>query len=406
MEEISRYAVGVDIGTSTVRCVVASLDNSGNPMIVGFSETQNSGMSKGVINKLAGPASAIDSALGEVERMSGYEVNEATISINGSHILSTKTDGMVVVGAVDHEITYEDLDRIDEVAAVGKIPANREILDITPYGYRLDGQGNIKDPVGMIGTRLEVKANVISALSPYCQNLNKVADMAELKVEKIVAAPVAAAKAVLNERQLENGVAVIDIGSTTTGISIFEEGDLQFASVIAIGSNSITKDLAMGLKTDPEVAEDIKIRHASAVQSSDRKNVVIRRGKEELTFDRNEMDEIVEARLEEIFDLVRKDLKRAGYDHKLPEGVILTGGGAKLKDIVDYAKNHLELSVKIGHPSGFAGIGESIEKPEYATATGLMLISAQNASVSGSASKKKARNGGLVKKIFSKFKAK
>jgi len=399
MEEVHHYAVGVDIGTSAVRCVVASISGTNTPTIIGFSETPNTGMRKGVVSNLNGPAAAIDSALGEVERMSGYEVNSATISINGAHITSTKTDGMI---AANSEITEVDLDRIYEVAAMGKVPANREILDTIPYNYRLDGQSGIKDPVGMIGTRLEVKANVISALAPNCQNIQKVADLAQVNIEKLVVAPVAAAKAILSERQLENGVAVVDFGASTTSIAIFEEGDLQFVSVIPVGSNNITNDLAMGLRTDPEIAELIKCKHASATPTELTKDITIKHEKSDLIFDRTLVGEIVDARLDELFDQIRKEFKKAGYDSKLPEGVIFTGGGSNLTNLIDYAKSKLELAVKLGKPSGFAGVGEQIEKSEFSTAVGLMLISTETSALDPRSSR---RASGTIKKIFSRLKS-
>ncbi|MDR1032915.1 MAG: cell division protein FtsA [Candidatus Nomurabacteria bacterium] len=405
MQEVSRYAVGVDVGTNSVKCVVATVDDDGALTIVGAGQTPNNGMRKGIVADLAGPAKAIDTVLGEVERMSGYEVNHATLGVNGSHILSTQTDGMIAVGAMDHEITVEDLDRVDEVAATGKIPANREILELVPYNYRLDGQENIKDPVGMTGSRLEIKANVVSALAPYCQNITKTAELANVHANRLVAAPVAAAQAVLSEKQRENGVAVVDLGAATTGIVIFEEGDLQFASVLPWGSNNITMDLAMALKTDTEIAEEVKRKHASAVSNSSAKEVVFKRDKQELYFKRADIDEAVEARLEEIFDAVKKSLKRAGYDRKLPEGVVLVGGGAKLKDISEFVKEHLELSVKLGNPAKNVGVGAEVEHPEYAVAVGLAMIDAANNPERTNKKRTKASNGGgLIKKFFAKFK--
>ncbi|MDR1032402.1 MAG: cell division protein FtsA [Candidatus Nomurabacteria bacterium] len=406
MQEVSRYAVGVDVGTSSVKCVVATVGDDGVLTIVGVGQTPNSGMRKGVVADLAGPAKAIDTVLGEVERMSGYEVNNATININGSHILSTKTDGMIAVGAMDHEITIEDLDRVDEVAATGKIPANREILELVPYNYRLDGQEHIKDPVGMTGSRLEIKANVVSALSPYCQNVAKAAELANVHADKLVASTVAAARAVLTEKQRENGVAVIDLGATTTGVIIFEEGDLQFTSILPWGSNNITMDLAMALKTDTEIAEEVKRKHASAVGDSSAKEVVFKRDKQELYFKRADIDEAVEARLEEIFDTVKKEFKRASYDRKLPEGVVLVGGGAKLKDVTEFVKEHLGLSVKLGNPAKSVNVGAEVETPEFAVAVGLAMTDAtsQPNRNGGKKHKKPSSGAGTIKKFFAKFK--
>lgn len=379
MQENSRYAVGLDIGTSSVRCVVAHLDGeSGTPTVVGMGTAPNSGMRKGVVANLGGPAAAIDNALGEAERMSGYQVDYATVSINGSHIISVKTDGMIAVGAMDHEINREDLLRIEDVATVGKIPANREILEVVPHSYRLDGQDNIKDPLGMTGTRLEIRANVVSALAPHLHNLQKSAEMAKVDAHTIVPAVLAGAKAVLKEQQLENGVAVIDLGASTTGVAVFEEGDLQYVGVIPVGGANITNDLAIGLKTDPEVAENVKIMHAVATGRASSEGLSVKDGDEVRTFNTTDIDEIVEARLEEIFEAVEHELKKAGRAGQLPSGVVLIGGGANMKKIADFAKEKLGLAARVGHASGLGGAVDNIEQAEYASACGLMLVDAEN----------------------------
>lgn len=374
MQEPSRYAIGIDIGTTTVRCVVGHIDPStGIPTVVGIGSSPNSGMRKGCIANLTGPAKAIDNALGEAERMSGYEVNEAVLSLNGSHIISTKADGMIAVGAASHEIGDEDIARVEEVATVGKIPANREVLEVVPHDFRLDGQDGIKDPIGMTGTRLEINANVVSALSPYIVNVRKVADMATVTPHDIIPSVLAAAKAVLNEKQLESGVAVIDLGGATTGVAVFEEGDLHYVGIVPFGGSHITNDLAIGLKTDPETAEEVKLKHATAVARTEHEGLSIKQGSEIVTFDSQEIDEIVEARLEEIFEGVEAELKKAGRAGKLPSGVVLVGAGAELKRIVDYARDRLGMAVTIGTPTGFGGVDERIEKPAFAGAIGLMF---------------------------------
>jgi cell division protein FtsA len=383
---------------------------TGTATIVGVGRAQNSGMRKGAVANLAGPAQAIDEALGEAERMSGYQVEAASISINGNHILSTKADGMIAVGALDHEITREDLARIEEVATVGKVPANREILEVVPHSYRLDGQDNIKDPLGMTGTRLEISANVVSALGPHLTNLQKAAEMAKVESHTITPAVLAAAKAVLGEQQLENGVAVIDIGGATTSLAVFEEGDLQYVAIASVGGINITNDLAIGLKTDPEIAEKVKLAHASAMSRGDGGKVTIKQDKEVLSFDGAEIDEIVEARLDEIFEAVQKELKKAGKAGQLPSGVVLTGGTAQLKGIADYAKQKLGLAARIGKAEGYGGMADHIEEPQFATAVGLMLIDAQASETSpksgGTSGKATLKNaGGLISNFLNKFKA-
>lgn len=414
MQETSRYAVGIDIGTTTVRCVVGHIDSTtGTPTIVGVGQAPNSGMRKGVVANLTGPAQAIDDALGEAERMSGYQVDSASISINGAHIISTKADGMIAVGAMDHEIVPEDLDRIEEVATMGKVPANREILEVVPHSYRLDGQDNIKDPIGMTGTRLEINANVVSALAPHLSNLQKTSEMAKVDPHSITPAVLAASKAVLSEQQIENGVAVVDLGGATTSVAVFEEGDLQYMAVIPVGGANITNDLAIGLKTDPEIAEKVKIAHASAVSDKNSADISVKHDKETLTFSAADIDEIVEARLEEIFDAVAKELKKAGRAGQLPSGVVLTGGTAKLKGIAEYTKEKLGLAARVGKSSGYGGVAENIEEPQFATVVGLMLADGQGlhaaprASKHGSGSSKAAIKSasGVISRFMSKFKA-
>lgn len=413
MQETSRYAVGIDVGTTTVRCVVGHIDTTtGTPTIVGVGQAPNSGMRKGVVVHLAGPAQAIDDALGEAERMSGYQVNIAALSINGVHILSTHADGMIAVGAMDHEINGEDLQRIEEVATLGKVPANREILEVVPHSYRLDGQDNIRDPLGMTGTRLEIDANVISALTPHLTNLQKSSEMAKVQSRLITPSVVAAARAVLGEQQLENGVALIDLGGATTSVAVFEEGDLQYVGVVPLGGVNITNDLAIGLKTDPIIAEQVKVLHASAVPRKNDERITIKHEKEVYSFDSNDVDEIIEARLEEIFDQIHKELKKVGRAGKLPNGVVLTGGTANMKGIADYAKEKLSLAARIGKSTGFGGVAENIESPQFAVCIGLMLLDAQDADHTsspqkkGQASKVTFKNAsGIISKFLDKFKA-
>lgn len=410
MQEASRYAVGIDIGTTTVRCVVGHLDpTTGAPTIVGVGEVANTGMRKGTIANLNGPAQAIDDALGEAERMSGYQVDAATVSINGAHILSTSTDGMIAVGAVDHLVDQEDVARLTEVATVGKVPANRDILDVIPHSYRLDGQDNIKDPVGMTGTRLEINANVVSALAPNVAALHSVLDMAKVAPRTIVPSVVAAARAVLGEQQLENGVAVIDMGGATTSVAIFEEGDLQYVGVISLGGNNITNDLAIGLKTDPEIAELVKTTHGSATLQTGSENVTVKKDKESYDFSRADVDEIIEARLEELFEAITKELKKAGRHAKLPSGVVLVGGGAKLKNITEYSKEALGVAVRVGAAKGYGGVAEHLEEPQFAVAAGLMLIDtegghARQSAHGGRAKAAAGQAGGLLKKLFGRLK--
>jgi cell division protein FtsA len=317
---------------------------------------------------------------------------------------------MIAVGAMDHEITHEDLSRIEEVATLGKVPANREILEVVPHSYRLDGQDNIKDPIGMTGTRLEINANVVSALAPHLANLQKTAEMAKVDMRTITPSVLAAARAVLSEQQIENGVAVVDFGGATTSVAVFEEGDLQYVAVIPLGGVNITNDLAIGLKTDPEIAEQVKVSHATAVGRKNDERISIKQEKETFNFESSEVDEIVEARLEEIFDAVHKELKKAGRAGQLPSGVVLTGGSAKIKGMAEFAKTKLGLAARIGKSSGYGGVAENIEEPQYASVVGLMLLDAQGTSQPAGGHKtaggKNLKNAsGAISKFLDRFKA-
>ncbi len=419
MQENSRYAVGLDVGTTTVRCVVGHVEGAqASPTIIGVGECANSGMRKGTVVNLVNTASAIDSALEAAERMSGHQIAGATISVNGSHIIGMSSRGVIAVGATGHEITDEDLRRVEEAATVVQLPANREILEVTPRSYQLDGQDNIKDPIGMTGVRLEVDAHVITALGPHLKNLKKACEMTETIPHATILAGLAAARAVVSDQQTENGVVLIDIGGTTTNIAVFEEGDLQHVAVLPVGSVNITNDLAIGLKTDLDVAEAVKVQHAVAMPSlhSDKKDTVsVRVGDKSHSFDVSDIDMIVDARLEEIFELVNKELKSIGRAAKLPGGAVLTGGGSSLKGIADYARSALQISARIGQAPEFAGVSENVRSPEWSTALGLMLIDLEGASIGshhGSTASKSSKSSfdlskitGKITEVFGKFRS-
>ncbi len=412
MDENKRFVTGLDVGTENVRAVIATVAKSGELTIVGYNEGKSLGMRKGIPANLAGPAEAIDKMLGDAERMGGVDVRNAYVSINGSTVMSAMTEGMIAVGTVEHEIDLGDLERVEDVAVSGRLPANREVLDVVPLEYALDGQGGIKNPLGMAGARLEMRACVVSALTPNCENLKRATMTADVKAERLVPSVVAAAKAVLTDRQRENGVAVVDMGAATTSVAVYEEGDLQYVGVVPAGSNNITNDLAIMLAIDPELAEEIKTRFVTGDFETE-KSPAIKIGKNgERTFDRREVEEVVKARLEEIFGEVRKKLKTAKYDQRLPEGVVLVGGGAKMRDIDLFAKKVLEASVKIGVPAGLNGVSEEVCRPEFATAVGLAMLAAEDVNYGAGTEKKGfgkiAKNKGQKKtgwlqKILGKF---
>lgn len=416
MQENARYAVGLDVGTTTVRCVVGHVDGAqASPTIIGVGEFANSGMRKGTVVNLVNAASAIDKALELAERMSGYQINAATVSVNGSHIIGMSSRGVIAVGTNGHEITEDDLHRVEEAATVVQLPANREILDVTPRSYQLDGQDNIKDPIGMTGVRLEVDAHVITALGPHLKNLHKACEMTETHPSATVVAGLASARTVVTDQQTENGVVLVDIGGTTTNIAVYEEGDLQHVAILPMGSVNITNDLAIGLKTDLDVAEQVKLEHAVATHKprTGEDTVSVKIGDTTHEFRVADIDMIVDARLEEIFELVNNELKSIGRAAKLPGGVVLTGGGAKLRNVEEYAKHALQLSARIGAIPEYAGVADKVSDPGWSTVVGLMLIDLEGQHVGHHTSSQHSSSGkksqslqGLSKKItgvFGKF---
>ncbi len=409
MQETSRYAVGLDIGTSHVRAVVAHIeDPTQAPVVIGVATEPNAGMRKGTVVNLVSVAQAIDKVLESAERMSGHQIHGATVSINGAHIVGIGSKGIIAVGTNGHEINQEDIDRVQDAATVLQLPANREIVEVTPRSYMLDGQENIKDPLGMTGVRLEVDAHVITALGPHVKNLEKACEMTETGIHNIMLSGLGAARAVLTEQQMENGVLVIDMGSATTNLVVFDEGDLQHVAVLPVGGNNITNDLAIGLKTDLDIAEEVKLRHAVAhsdLRRGKSEKVVVKIGDAKHEFTTDDIDMIVDARLEEIFEQINDELKSIGRVAKLPGGVVLVGGTAQLKGLADYAKQALQLSVRVGKPSGLGGVGEEVSNPSFATAVGLMLSDLNEASHTSSRQNdaKKPADNSFMKSLGSKI---
>lgn len=385
MQEASRYAVGLDIGTTTVRCVVGHVDGPGQaPTIIGVAAEPGKGLRKGNVVTLQDVATAADKALEAAERISGHQIHAATVSINGTHIVGLKSAGVIAVGAGDHEINPSDLTRVEEAATVVQLPANREILDVTPISYKLDNQAGIKDPLGMTGVRLEVDAYMITALSPHLKNLEKAVTLSDTQPRRIIVAGLAAAETALTDQQKENGVALVDLGGTTTSVVVYEEGDLLHLGVVPYGSVNITNDLAIGLQTDLAVAERVKLEHAvasAAYRKVAKKKVTVKVDGQSHEFDTETIDEIVDARLEEIFEEVNKELKKAGRQAKLPGGVVLTGGGAKLAGVADYAKDALKLNARVAETPKLAGVADKVQGPEFATALGLMTLDLEAAPV-------------------------
>ena len=416
----NRYAVGVDIGTSNVRVVIGAipaggqgeLDANRQLTIVGVGLQPNQGMRKGTAVDINKVAMSVDKAIGAAERMSGLNIGEAVVSINGSHINGMSSHGLITVDQ-SRPITPNEIDRVVDAAAQVKMSPNREIISVVPHLFRVDNQDGVRDPIDMSGVRLEVDAYMVTALTPHIKNLDQVSEKALLKPAKPYSpAGLAAANIALTDQQKENGAVLIDIGHSTTNIVVYEDGDVIDIKVLPVGSNNITTDLAIGLKADLDVAEQVKVEHAVAspkLRRGNESHVAIRVGsgqsQRRLEFDTELVDDIVEARLSELFELINRELKRIKRQANLPGGAVLTGGGANLRGIVDYARVALQMNARVYKPQNYKGVTEQIRDAGWTTALGLLEYSAESGIDMGNGSGAEHRGliGGLIAKIGGLF---
>ncbi len=393
-DQLPRFMLGIDVGTQYIRAVALS-EYQGEISVIANSEVRNNGgMSKGVITNLTGPVEALNRAIVVIDQTSGKSLKSAYTSINGSHVGAIKTQGMISIMGGE-AISRNDLKRIQEISLAGVIPNNREALDIIPINYIVDGQSGIRDPLGMNAVKLEMEASVISALEPSCANLRKLTENVAIETVKLIPTALASARVVLTEQQKDNGVAVVDLGASTTSVAVFMDGFLQHYSVLNIGANNITNDLAIGLAINPKVAEEIKLRYVTADFPESDKKIVTKIGDETVTFTKDEVNQIVRERLIDIFEHVEKILKQAGYAQKLPEGLVVVGGGAMMRNLDKFVKNILGMAVRIGSATEkMSGVFDLVDNPKYMTAVGLALLMHDD-EVMMDESSEETRGGGL-----------
>jgi cell division protein FtsA len=352
-------------------------DENTPPSIIGVGEAPSSGIRRGVIIDIEEAVSSISQALEKAERMTGTPVEHAVVSVNGAHVTSLQSHGVIAVARADGEISESDVVRVIDASQAIQIPTNREILHVIPKDFSVDGQTGIKDPVGMTGIRLEVNSQIIEASIPFIKNLTKCIMQAGIDIDDLVLAPLAAAQAILSKRQKELGVVLVELGGGTTGMVAFEESELLHTAILPVGADHITNDIAIGLRCAVDVAETVKLEYGAAAAAMVKKDEEINLSKidkhEEGEVSRHHLAEIIQARLEEIFELVNKELKLVGRDGQLPAGAILTGGGAKIPGIIELAKKELRLPVQIGYPHNISTIIDRVDDPSYTTAVGLIL---------------------------------
>jgi cell division protein ftsA len=393
-DQLPRFMLGIDVGTQYIRAVALS-EYQGEISVIANSEVKNNGgMSKGVITNLTGPVESLNRAIVAIDQTSGKSLKTAYTSINGSQVGAVKTQGMISIMGGE-AISPNDLKRIQEMSLAGVIPNNREVLKIIPTNYIVDGQTGIRDPLGMNAMKLEMQASVISALAPSCINLRKLTENVSVDSLELVPTAIASARLVLTEQQKDNGVAVVDLGASTTSVAVFMDGFLQHYAVLNAGANNITNDLAIGLAINPSVAEEIKLRYVSADFPESDKAIVARIGDETVSFTKDEVNQIVRERLIDIFEHVEKILKQAGYAQKLPEGLVIVGGGAMMRNLDKFVKDLLGMAVRIGKSTEkLGGVFDLVDNPKYTTALGLALMMYDDDLMSGEADTEE-RSGGF-----------
>jgi cell division protein FtsA len=373
-EEKFSYFVGLDIGTTAARCVVGELPSeSSTPTIIGYAQSPNSGMRKGNVAHVDEVTGAVVAAIHEAERMSGREIKAATVNVNGSHVQGINSKGVIAISSPNRVISDDDRIRVEEAATIVQLPANKDIIQVFAKNYRLDGQENIKDPVGMHGVRLEVDTHIVVASTPALKSLDQVLDKAELNPSHRTVTSLAAAEAVLDRKQKDSGVAVLDVGAATTNLIVIEDGEVEHIAVIPMGGTHITNDLAIGLKCDLDVAELVKIKHATLSKATKGEVSFVKNG-ETLRFDKEMMRIIVEARVEELLEFADKEFKKIHRSRKLPGGVVFVGGTAKLPGLADFAKEVLELPARVGGWGHIAKVVDGLDQQTFAPAVGLMLL--------------------------------
>jgi cell division protein FtsA len=364
--------VGLDVGTTKICAVVGEITNGGIE-IKGVSTSSSSGLRKGVVVNIEATVESIRNAVKNAESSTGVEINSVYVGISGGHIKGFNSHG--AIGIRGKEVTFTDVDRVIDSAKAVYVPLDREVLHTIPTGYTLDGQNGIKDPEGMIGSRLEAKVYILTGAVTSVQNLLKCCEKAGVEVIDIVFEPLASAEAILTDDEKELGVAIVDIGGGTTDIILYKDGWLRHTSVLAIGGNHFTNDIAVGLRMSVPEAERVKKRygHAIAHLIDDSEEVEIIRAGQDRKILRRHLSDIIQPRTEELIELIKNELTTcSGYDIA-STGVVLTGGGSLLAGFEGLAESILELPVRIGAPAGIQGSGEIVNNPMYATGTGLVL---------------------------------
>ncbi|NNF50910.1 MAG: cell division protein FtsA [Gammaproteobacteria bacterium] len=375
-----KLIVGLDIGTSKVVAIVGEVGDDDGIEVIGIGSHPSRGLKKGVVVNIESTVQSIQRAVEEAELMAGCEIHSIYAGIAGSHIRSLNSHGIVAIR--DKEVTAGDVDRVIDAARAVAIPADQKILHILPQEFVIDQQEGIKEPIGMSGVRLEARVHMVTGAASAAQNIIKCVQRCGLQVEDIVLEQLASSFAVLTEDEKELGVCLVDIGGGTTDIAVFSGGAIQHTAVIPIAGDQVTNDIAISMRTPTQYAEEIKMKYACALSQLANPDETIEvpsvgdRPPRRLA--RQTLAEIVEPRYEELFTLIRDELRRSGFEELIAAGVVITGGSAKMEGAVELAEEVFHMPVRLGVPQHVAGLVEVVRNPIHATGVGLLLYGLEN----------------------------
>ncbi len=367
--------VGLDIGTTKVCAIVGKKTPEGQIKIIGIGQAQSKGLKKGVVIDMDDAVSSIKKAIILAERMSGIKIDSVYTGIAGGHIRSYNSNGVVAIRNL--EVSESDIRRVIDAAKAVVIPPDREIIHIIPQEFIVDDQSGIKDPRGMNGTRLEVKVHIVTGSVTNVQNIVKCCNRSGLKVKNIVLQPIASSYSILLPEEKDLGVGLIDIGGGTTDVAVFANNAIKHTAVIAIGGDHVTNDIAIGLRTPFNEAEEIKKKYGCAISDMVEEDEIVQipavGDRKTREIPRKLLSEIIEPRMEEIYSLVRDDFEKMGLMPLLAGGIVITGGSALMNGALELAERQFDLPVRIGKPQGIIGLKDAVDNPMYATGVGLVL---------------------------------
>jgi cell division protein FtsA len=407
MSRKNNVLVGLDIGTTKTTAIVGEVTDTGIN-IIGIGNSPAKELRKGVVVNIESTVEAIKKAVEEAEHMSGCRINSAYVGVAGSHIKGQNSLGIVAIKG--REVGEEDVQRAIEASKAIAIPVDREILHTLPQSYVVDGQEGIRDPVGMSGVRLEAKVHIVTGSAASIQNIVKSVNRVGLDIDDIVLEQLAASESLLSSDEKDLGVALIDIGGSNTGIAIFSEGSIKHTSILPVGGNYLTSDIATGLRTPFNEAEQIKIKYGCALTSMIPKEETIEvpsvGGREAREVSRQILGRIIEPRMEEILNMASKEIVRSGFEDLMAAGVVLTGGTSLLAGINELAEHIYDMPVRKGSPTGVGGLSDVVNSPAYATGVGLIFYGSKQ--LSGNSVYRKTGNifgnmTGSIKKWFLEF---